>query len=44
MVLSIICMAFAIWACVTLGGDLTCGVMAVVFAAAAYWGFKKIRG
>ncbi|MCQ2267344.1 MAG: hypothetical protein MJZ83_00560 [Bacteroidaceae bacterium] len=43
VVLSVVCMGAAAWACYELDGDMTCGAMAVVFAAAAVWGFKRIK-
>lgn len=43
IILSLICMCSAAWACFALEGDVLCGFMAVVFAVAAFWGFKKVR-
>ena len=42
IVLSIICMIFAGWACYVLS-DLTCGIMVVIFAVAAFWGYQRIK-
>ena len=43
IVLSVICMVAAAWACVQLDGDFICCAMVVVFALAAYWGYKKLK-